>query len=216
MHYCRIILPHLYIIFMFNRKLIFFLLIIFTLTEVENAFSQDSTADHKKDYSLMFYGGGGLSYYIINPHVPLHVNTTVNRYSPVYSARIMWLPDHRLRFGLETGWMHMYKYNITADNYSGKLELTAVPLLIVWSMKIGKCLNLFAATGTYFIRTTLDFDGTARSSSLSLGWMLAASYDIKLSESIFLTPELKWYNPSESDDQMLSLQMLVAWKFFKW
>jgi hypothetical protein len=128
----------------------------------------------------------------------------------------MWHPDHRLRFGLETGYLNLYNYKINSENIGGKLRLTAVPLLIVWSMQIGKRINIFAGSGTYFIKSRLDYAGHSEAGNLSLGWMAAASYNFNISNSFSITPELKWFDASESGHQSLNLQMLFAWKFYKW
>jgi hypothetical protein len=196
-----------------NKKIVVTLLAVFCsfftrAQEIKNNYDRG-------EYSLVFSFGGGLSGYCSNPGVPSHLNTEVSRFAPAYTFRLMWYPDHRLRFGVESGWSTMYSYRIN-DDKGGKLKLNSVPLMIVWSMNVGNNINIFAGSGNYFLTTKLDYAGKTTSSTFSLGWMLAASYIIPVKETLFFTPELKWFHAVETNDQSISLQLIMAWKIFKW
>jgi hypothetical protein len=182
----------------------------------EQCSGRNDTIQGRGEYSIVLQAGGGYSYYLLSPGVPGHLHTTASRFSPSATVRLMWYPDHRLRVGVESGWTTFYQYRIYSGPIEGNLRLTAVPLLIVWSMSIGDKLNLYGGTGTYFIHTKLDYAGKASSGMFSLGWMLAASYVIGINEKISVTPEVKWLDASETKDQTLGIQLLFNWKFLKW
>lgn len=211
MLFLLIIHQHLRITIMHTKYLVFFLIL------TANCFAQNDSAQIKSgEYKLVLGAGGGMSYYMTEPGVPHHLHTVVNRFSPSASLRLMWYPDHRLRVGLETGWMTFYKYKIVDEPINGKLKLTAIPVLLVWSMQIGKRLNVYGGAGSYFITTRLDYVERIKSETFRLGWMLAANYAFNVSHEISLAPELKWYNASESKDHSLNLQLLILWNFYKW
>jgi hypothetical protein len=212
----RIIHPHLHTTIMFNKN--FIALIICLLLQVISlpGYAQVEETKSRGEYSLVIMTGGGASYYLISPGVPRFLETTITRISPSATFRVMWFPDHRLRVGIESGWTDLYSYKIKGDYYSGKLKLSSIPILIVWSMLIDKNINLYGGTGTFYNYTTLYYAGKSVSGNFNLGWMLAASYNINLNDKLTITPELKWLDISESKDQSLSLQLLLAWKVFKW
>ncbi len=167
-------------------------------------------------YALVLYAGGGLSSYPAPAGVPTHLVTHSTTLGPSGSVRLMWLPDHRLRVGFESGWTPLYSYTIDGPGPTGKVELVAVPLLLVWSMPLTDRFSLFAGYGTYRITSKLDYLGTARSSTHSLGYSAAVSYVYPISEWVGVDMEVKWYNATETRHTVLALQAHLVWKLHHW
>ena len=167
-------------------------------------------------YAVVLYAGGGLSLFPVKAGVPSHLDTRTTYVGPSASARLMWLPDHRLRVGFESGWTPLYSYTIEGPGPEGRVELVAVPLLLVWSMPITKRFSLFAGYGTYRLTSKLDYLGSTRSSTFSLGYAAALSYVYPLSETVGLDLEVKWYDAAETRHHLLTAQLQLVWKLHRW
>jgi hypothetical protein len=166
-------------------------------------------------FSLVAYAGGGYSAYtaVINP--PGNVPSSIQRGGLSGSLRVMWHPDHLLRVGIESGWTRFFSYSISGPA-NASLSLSAVPLLLVFSMPISEQINIFAGAGGYFVSSRLVAATTVSVTEFSQGWMLAGSYVLPLSNSLSIAGELKWYNASQFRDAALSAQCLVVWEFLTW
>jgi hypothetical protein len=174
----------------------------------------DSTQADK--YALVLYAGGGLSLYPTHPGVPSHLDTRTDNLGPSVCARLMWLPDHRLRVGFESGWTTLYSYTIEGPGPKGRVEQVAVPLLLMWSMPLTKRFSVLAGYGTYRITSKLDYLGTTRASTFSLGYAAALSYVYPLGETVGLDLEVKWYNATETRHTLLAAQLQLVWKLHRW
>jgi hypothetical protein len=168
-------------------------------------------------YSLVVYAGIGWSYYLNSVGIPTGMQSTqINRSGLPATLRVMWHPDHKLRLGLESGWLPMYTYTSHNATSEGRVSLSAVPLLIVWSMPVGRHLNLFAGTGYYMINSQLEYEGTTNTKTNSLGWMAAASYIYPINKQVGLAAEVKWMNAVETADGIMTLQLQLVWTPLRW
>jgi hypothetical protein len=185
-----------------------------TVAAAQGPSRPDSAQAHT--YALVLYATGGCSWYPAVPGVPGHLETRTTTWAPSATGRLMWLPDHRLRVGLESGWTPLYAYTIDGPGPHGKVEQTVVPLLLMWSMPITKHFSLFAGYGTYRLTSKLDYLGTTRASTFSLGYAAALSYVHPLTGTVGLDAELKWYNPAETRHHLLLGQLGLVWKLYRW
>lgn len=178
----------------------------------------DSTKHDRSKYnkSFVLYVGGGASYYTASVGHPAVMQTNVKRMSPTASVRIMWHPQYRLRIGLESSMTTFYSYDVENGNTKGKLKLTAIPVIIVWSMGIVKRVNVYAGVGSYFLTTRLDYQGKVVSKSVSLGANFAIDYQQPISKNLRLVVETKWMDAFVTKNTALNLQLYVAWKFLEW
>jgi hypothetical protein len=178
--------------------------------------SGDTTDPGKEGlYSLNLFAGGGLSFYLANAGTPADLKSRVSKTHPIGTLRIMWYPDHLLKIGLETGITNFYSYKIQ-DSISGNVVEQAIPILLVFSMPITKHINIFAGPGVYFVTSKLDFEGTTQSSTFSLGWMAAGSYEYPINDKLGLAGEIKLFNAFETKDISLSVQIQLRWKIMEW
>lgn len=192
-------------------------LLAFIVVNKLNAQSNVKTNSNvKRKPTLLIYTGGGLAGYTstFNPTAGI-LNGKISKISGVGTFRLMWHPGYRLRLGIETGYTNFYSYKVKNGNVSGTVNLTAIPLLIVWSMPIVKRVNIFAGIGSYWLTTHLNYDGNVKSKTFSLGSNIALSYTQPLSKTLGLAAEVKWMNAFETKDNLLSLQALLVWKVFK-
>ncbi len=182
--------------------------------------AQDSTqvnVQQKGKYAFILYAGGGWFYYSGAVGSPaLGSTTSIVHSHPIGTMRIMWHPDHRLRVGLETGYTNFYTYTAKENNTVGKVNLTAIPVLLVWSMALTTRLNIFAGAGVYLLTTNLDYKGTVASKSVSQGLNISVNYVQPLSRKLGLAAEIKWTDAAQTRDYGWSGQLLLVWKMHEW
>lgn len=188
--------------------------VLFSLPTLAQQAVPDSTQADK--YALVLYVGGGLSWYPKVAEVPVHLDARAQPLGASMSARLMWLPDRRLRVGFESGWTPVYTYDIEGPGPKGRVEMVAVPLLLLWSMPVTKRLSLFAGYGTYRLTSTLHYLGTTRASTFSLGYAASLSYVVPFSPTLGLAIEGKWYNAVETRHTLLCGQVQLVWKLHQW
>jgi hypothetical protein len=181
------------------------------------ASEKDSTQSNKAgEYSLVLYAGGGLSKYVGNPGVAKTIQTELTNFGFSGTLRIMWHPDHLLRLGIETGQVSFYSYTIKNNDKSGELKLSAVPILLEWSMPINKRFNVFLGYGIYLLTSKLDYAGETISSTSSMGYLVALNYIQPLSDHLGIAGEIKYLGATETKDDIMNLQVQFVWKFLKW
>ena len=170
-----------------------------------------------RKHSLVLHIGGGYSSYIS----PLNfkgtgVETEIVRSSPAATIRVLWQPQYRLRVGIESGFCNFYSYKLVNGNKKGKLSITAIPIMVVWSMSIVKRLEIFAGLGTYLLTSKLDYAGKVSSKVNSLGTSVALAYKIPISKRFAIAAEGKWMDAFQTKDAVVSAELQVIWKFFQW
>jgi hypothetical protein len=169
-----------------------------------------------RDYSFVLYAGGGLSVYRGTSGVTDVVKTDLTKTGVGGTLRVMWHPDHLLRFGFETGRIPFYTYTIDDGINSGKMTVSAVPLLIAWSMPVTKKINFFLEYGLFILNSRLDYLGVTNSKSNSLGYAVAVNYIHPLSDHLGVAGEVKWMTATETNDEIINAQVMIVWKFFSW
>ena len=170
-----------------------------------------------RKHSLVLYLGGGYSNYIS----PLNFKGTgvekdIVRSGPAATIRVLWQPQYRLRLGVESGFCNFYSYKLVNGNKKGKVSISAIPIMVVWSMSIVKRLEIFAGIGTYLLSSKLDYEGKVNSKLNSLGTSVALAYKIPLSKTTAIAVEGKWMNAFQTKDDVVSAEARVIWKFFQW
>lgn len=192
--------------------------LLLSLTALAQVQEFTSSTNQRGDHSLVLYVSGGFGYYYQqNQSAPGFVSPKLSNLHRIGTVRLMWHPDHLLKLGIESGYLTFFRYTFRDSvGNSGKLALTAVPVLVEWSMSVTKRLNLFAGSGFYMLKSRLDYKGKTVSPKLSIGWMAAGSYIQPLSENAGLGLEAKWMDAAETSDGTVVLQLQLVWKFFKW
>lgn len=197
-----------------NRSRSVFIIALVCLAGLANPISVHAGEPSDSTYAVVAYIGGGFSRYLPSVSGPPDIPIDVSRLGPAGTIRVMWHPNYRVRLGVETGWTKFYSYTLQAQP-SGKLYLSGVPLLVVWSMQVLN-VDLFLGTGYYRLNSNLDYQGTVNASTWSLGWMAAASYTHPLSEKLGVAGEVKWMNATEHELATLTIQAQLVWRVFEW
>ena len=204
---------------MYINKIYFLIIILISVLSFQTVCGQPIKKDGKlkriRHYSLVLYAGGGVATYtsnIINQGEQISKQIT----NPDATIRIMWHPNHRLRVGFETGYTNFYSYAIKSGNNIGKVTLSAIPILVVWSIPILKRVNLFAGFGSYRLTTHLNYLGKVNSSTYSLGSNIAINYIQPITKKLGLAAEFKWTNAFQTKDNQVGLQAHLVWKFLEY
>ncbi len=178
-------------------------------------------------YSVVLSVGGGLSYYSTHLGVPATLsNIQLSRFGVPLTIRALWVPDHRLRLGLESGWTTMYSYRGRANNTEGRVYVSAIPTLAIFQMplawlsgnerSIARRLSVTGGTGVYIVHSRLDYESTVQTSTISLGWMAAASYTQPIGPRFRVSGELKWYDAVASENAAFAAQLQLNYRLIRW
>ena len=202
-------------------------MLILLLTSLVATAQTDSTAKKRGPYTLVITAGGGLSYYSTHLGVPPPLEQLrVSRFGIPATFRAMWYPDHRLRIGLETGWLPMYSYRGMAAGEPARVNVEAIPILLVFSMPLAwlsgtersltRRLSISGGTGAYVTQSRLRYAGVATENEVSLGWMVAGSYTQPISRRFRIATELKWMDATATEDAAFTAQLQLVWRAFSW
>jgi len=135
------------------------------------------------------------------------------------TIRLMWEPEHILSIGIESGYLHLYDIStqITIQDtvtFTGSSELTAVPILAVYSMELFENFKLSVGSGMFLLTSKVDALGNpVNSNQVSTGVLGSASYYYPLSHTISLGGEIKYYLINKIEDGDLTLQFSLQYRF---
>jgi hypothetical protein len=177
----------------------------------------DSTHPSRGAFRLLVYTSLGGSIYMPTIGTPgTLANERKIRLGLPLTARVMWQTDHRLRMGVETGYLDMYSYRGTINGEQARVRLSAVPILAVFSMSVVRRFAAYAGIGPYLITSELSYDGNTQGTTFSNGWMLAGTYTQPLARNLGLAAELKWYNATQTNDACMLFQATLVWRALTW
>ena len=135
------------------------------------------------------------------------------------TIRLMWEPEHLLSIGIESGYLQLYDITtqITYEDtitFNGSSELTAVPILGVYSMELFENFKLSVGTGFFLLTSKVDALGNpVNSNQVSTGVLGSASYYYPLSHAISLGGEIKYYLINKIEDGSLNFQFSLQYRF---
>ena len=188
--------------------------------------------DTKKDtrrgpYTIVATAGSGLSYYATHVLIPDALEQShLSRFGVPASFRLMWYPDHRLRIGLESGWIPMYSYRGQIIGEPARVNISVIPVLVVFSMplawisgterSIARRMAVTVGSGYYLNQSRLRYGGDVIGSKNSLGWMAASSYTQPIGRRFRVAGELKWYDAVSAENAAFTAEVQLVWRAFSW
>ena len=199
---------------MFFKKSKIFFSLLFSIVLSIKCFSQSADTTHKVNAII----GIGYSYFLtslseldgFNPH---SFNATV---------KVMWQPEHLLRVGIESGYLSFYSYKQSSftSEYGTtevKSSLSAVPIILVFSMELFDNFEMASGVGVYFLFSEIDsYNNKVSSSVFSNGYYASLSYLHPLNDDLSIGGELKYYYLSKIEDADLSMQLVVKYSFLEY
>ena len=205
---------------MYNNKAVFLAVAILTILSINKSFAQinvktEGAITTKKSFDLSI--GGGISNYLSSfDPPPVNLQGSISKTGFASTIRLMWHPGYLLGVGFESGYYNFFSYRIKNNNIDGKVSLQSIPLLVVFSMTIVKKVNVYAGFGNNLLTSTLEYNGSVKSKVSSLGSNIALSYTQPISKYLDLSAEAKWLSAFKTNDNLLSLQVLLIWRFLEY
>ena len=138
------------------------------------------------------------------------------------TVKVMWNPEHLLSIGLETG--YQYLYSIDISNYDTefgttefKASMYAVPVFIVFAMKVAPNVKLTAGTGMHLLYNSGEiFGDKIQSNQISIGAHAGVAYTYPINNSMSIGGELIYSYISKLQDQTIAIQFLFVYDFLKY
>jgi hypothetical protein len=198
---------------MLNRievHIVFAALIISLTAGLSQSYSQTDDSE----YAVTAYINAGYSRFISELD---YKDLNKNGFSG--TIRLMWEPEHLLSIGLESGYLQLYDITtqITYEDtitFNGSSELTAVPIIAVYSMELFENFKLSVGSGIFLLTSKVDALGNpVNSEQVSTGVLGSASYYHPLSHTISLGGEIKYYLINKIEDGDLTLQFSFQYRF---
>jgi len=150
------------------------------------------------------------------------------------TLRVMWSPEYLLRIGLETGYVKVFSVDVkNLDTEFGKTYLktsmSAIPIFIVWSMDLGKKVDINIGTGGFILYSSVDsFGNKVTSTEFSSGYIISLTYLKKIYHDLDLGievkwdyinkigNELRWGSLNRLSDGHILIQLMFKYKLLEW
>jgi hypothetical protein len=123
---------------------------------------------------------------------------------------------------LETGYQYLYsidtKYSSEEfGNSDYSASMYAVPINILFAMKVTSNIKISAASGMYLLFNSGNLYGDAiENNQISIGAHAGVSYTYPINKSISLGGELIYSYYSKTQDQTVALQFLFVYNLLEW
>lgn len=198
---------------MFNRmkvNIVFSTLIIALTACLSQSYSQSDDSE----YAVTAYINAGYSRFISELDIK-----DLNKNGFSGTIRLMWEPEHLLSIGIESGYLQLYNINIQRTiqdtiTFDGFSELTAVPIITVFSMELFENFKLSVGSGMFLLTSKVNALGNpVNSTQVSTGALASGSYYYSLSRTISLGGEIKYYLINKIEDGDLNFQISLQYRF---
>ncbi len=185
-------------------------LLLISASAITTTYSQTT----EPEYAVTAYINGGYSRFISELD-----DNDLNKNGYSGTIRIMWEPEYMLSLGIESGYIHLYSFEthrtlLNGTRVDGTAELNAVPVLVIYSMRLYENFKVTVGTGLFILTSKVDALGNSvESSQLSTGILLGASYLVPLSSTLALGGEVKYYLINKIEDAGLNFQVSFQYRF---
>lgn len=164
----------------------------------------------QKDFSFQLEAGP--NFYFNNLEI-FKENLEPINYS-IYS-KLMWNTRYRLSFGIESGYVRLYRLNDFATGINSEITMTAIPVHAAIEMKFSPKLYATFSFGPSFFRNNIISNKGEQSthtfSTADISFGLGYRHTFK--NHLFLGFESKFYYSSKSEDRNLALPIFVGINF---
>lgn len=164
----------------------------------------------QKDFSFQLEAGP--NYYFNNLEIFKEKLDPIN-YS-IYS-KLMWNTRYRLSFGIESGYIRLYRLNDFATGLNSEITMTAIPLHAAIEMKFTQNLYGTFSFGPSFFRNSITSNkGEQLTHTFSIADIsFGLGYRHTFKNHLFLGVESKFYYSSKSEDRNITLPVFVGVNF---
>ena len=137
----------------------------------------------------------------------------LDRDGPVASVRVMWHPEYLLSFGGEVGYTRRFSVTQSGDSSINSTS-SAYPLFFVLSMAPTRRLLVNVGIGPVLSTTSVTALGIEAPSytGVRAGYMASAAYLVPVSTRFDLGAEFRFLRAEQFNDNLMSLQLTVAYR----
>ncbi len=164
----------------------------------------------QKDFSFQL--AAGPNYYFNNLEI-FKENLNPINYS-IYS-KLMWNTRYRLSFGIESGYIRLYRLNDFTTGLNSEITMTAIPVHAAIEMKFSSKLYATFSFGPSFFRNNIISNKGEQSthtfSTADISFGLGYRHTFK--NHLFIGAESKFYYSSKSEDRNITLPVFVGINF---
>jgi len=195
------------------KKIILILFSFFIIYNSGNAQTADSI------YNLTAYAGGG---YVRNITSFDYEYSSLNRNGFLANLRVMWKPDYLIRAGIEVGRTDVYSVNeaniqTEYGTTNIKTDVYAWSSMAVFSMSPIRNLEVNLGTGIAFSTVkNSSFGNESTSTDVGSVFMISTGYYFPVTKDLHIGAELRAVRIPKYDDNLIALQVSIAYKFFEW
>lgn len=164
----------------------------------------------QKDFSTQL--AFGPNYYFNNLEI-FKDNLDPINYS--FYGKIMWNTRYRLSFGIESGYIRLYRLNDFSAGAKSEIHMTAIPVHAAIEMKLNKQFYANFSFGPSFIRNKItstkgeQITHTFSLSDVSFG----LGYRHQFKNEMFVGVETKFFYSSKSEDRNIAVPVFVGLNF---
>jgi len=176
------------------------------------AIAQTTNYTKPKKSKFAVYAGFGPNYYFNNLQLGKNF---VNNFNYSFTGRIMWEPEHLLSLGIESGYNRLYTFNTPQPNQV-HIANSAVPLLIVVSMKVSQALYVNFSMGQSILHNNIHTEGKGdlNSTNISIADFSGTfGYKHMLGNRFSIATEAKYYYSSGFIDRNIALLFVGGFRF---
>jgi len=182
-----------------------------------SAFSRVSAQESDSLYHLNLDVGIGLSVHLTDIDFEGQQSSQF-----MGTFRLMWEPEHLLRLGIETGFIHLYYLETKIfDTLFGStdviLNMSSVPIMAIFAMEVTENFEIIGGVGGFIIISEVtSFDNYVLSKSWSNAYELGISYLHPLNDKLKIGGELKSYYISRLENYDVALQLSIKYSLFSY
>ncbi len=180
------------------------------------ALSQTFAQSNEEKYNFNLDIGIGPSKYVSGLDYENYHNT--HPFSLTF--RLMWEPEHRLRIGLETGYLPLFYSNakfydtINGDTDS-EISMNSVPLLLLFAMKIYKNVEIIGGVGGFILISDVNvFNNHVVNKGWSNAYEFGINYLYPVSKKIKLGAEAKSFYILRFENFDYTINFLIKYSFY--
>ena len=141
-------------------------------------------------------------------------NTDMKANLPGCLAKIMWKPEYRLKFGIQSGYYYIYRSSaISTDSgfANFRSDLRVVPVLFEISMNIWKGLELSLSTGYCILSSMSGGDPKLKTAVSMANYSFGTSYNLRINEKFQLGTGINYMFIGKTEDHHLSFVMSLTY-----
>jgi hypothetical protein len=175
------------------------------------------SGQQKTPYFLSLESGVGYSRYLST------ISTEgLNKNGIAITTALIWHPEHLLEAGIQTGFSVLYNYekDVFSDEFGltgAKTKLTAIPVQLLFRMRIFEQLRLHAGSGILLLFSSGEiFDDKFSTSQISINDFLGVSYRHRINNNLTLGGAFHYNYIFKLEESFISFQLTIAYKFLEW